>query len=540
VLPVDFYITLKGNLTSTTDSLWNHFSVQNKCVPPNGTKLLCIPAIEGGHFFVLVVNFMSHTIEILDSIESTPNANKYLESVSAITYYFNTKLPSSSYTYSVRPGLPQQENGSDCGVFTCRYIYELVHRGNFQFETDTSQIRQWLAQYILDQAMAQMSSDSVTIVESTGLNTTSGVSYLCKYCCVSIPDIFYDKHTLHCSSNEYVIRPRAVARNRHDNVASVEQKLKSGVIDLTGSGDSSSSGNKECIDLTCSSPMLSPTSDSTYSDHSSVSSVIAIQGFNTGELNPGNDKAASQTESWDNNMATSPSSNSLCTPPPSPVLDKTVLDAELGLVEKDWEIKYRESWDPYSGLENPRFHMYEVDLHNVQEETGASACDESDCMFTLAYARQFVIDNLECIRKICRGEIITPFWKSFSEFTGIPLGAVAVADCDYFIQYNRKVSLYYYIIPFQRKQMYVYSELCHYLEHISWDEDPCKTKAYHTQKVWAVIYLSVALLMISDKLKISHAEAYIKMQSLDQFMALLHQATKKPGDSEPIVLSDGD
>ena len=34
---------------------------------------------------------------------------------------------------------------------------------------------------------------------------------------------------------------------------------------------------------------------------------------------------------------------------------------------------YRESWDPYSGLENPRFHMYEVDLHNVQEETGASA-----------------------------------------------------------------------------------------------------------------------------------------------------------------------
>ena len=60
-------------------------------------------------------------------------------------------------------------------------------------------------------------------------------------------------------------------------------------------------------------------------------------------------------------------------------------------------------------------------------------CDESDCMFTLAYARQFVIDNLECIWKICRGEIVTPFWKSFSEFTGIPLGAVAVADCDYFI-----------------------------------------------------------------------------------------------------------
>ena len=56
---------------------------------------------------------------------------------------------------------------------------------------------------MLDEAINQ--TPSVEIMLPSGLNSTSGVTYLCKACSVSIPDVFFNKHQSVCTLNSDAI-----------------------------------------------------------------------------------------------------------------------------------------------------------------------------------------------------------------------------------------------------------------------------------------------------------------------------------------------
>ena len=71
------------------------------------------------------------------------------------------------------------------------------------------------------------------------------------------------------------------------------------------------------------------------------------------------------------------------TPPPSPELDMCVLDSELSLRERNWEITYRENWEPYESMDAPRFSVYESDLNSIRRNSAESAVDDSECMLPL-------------------------------------------------------------------------------------------------------------------------------------------------------------
>ena len=95
---------------------------------------------------------------------------------SVLAQYLNSRLPASAYTHTVRSGLPQQPNSSDCGVL-CQYLNELVS-GSYiaAFDISTSHNRRWLAQFVLDEVISQ--TPSVEIMQPSRLNSTS-VLHIC-------------------------------------------------------------------------------------------------------------------------------------------------------------------------------------------------------------------------------------------------------------------------------------------------------------------------------------------------------------------------
>ena len=52
ILPVEFYVTVRGELKATADILWQDYLVTEKCFSPasGASQLLCIPIIENSHF----------------------------------------------------------------------------------------------------------------------------------------------------------------------------------------------------------------------------------------------------------------------------------------------------------------------------------------------------------------------------------------------------------------------------------------------------------------------------------------------------------
>ena len=101
----------------------------------------------------------------------------------------------------------------------------------------------------------------------------------------------------------------------------------------------------------------------------------------------------------DNNGTHGNKSGSDYTPPPSPILDMSVLDCQLGLKERDWEITYRENWEPYDCKDNPRISTYKANLNFIHRNSAESAVDDSDCMLPLSYVRQFIFYKSHHISK---------------------------------------------------------------------------------------------------------------------------------------------
>ena len=332
ILPVEFYEAVRGDLKSTADALWQDYLVTEKCQSPAATgncQLLCIPILESSHFFVIVVDVIKHTMEILDSRQSSDRSDKYLMATSIISQYLNRKLPACAYSYTIRSGLPQQPNSSDCGVFVCRYLNELVNRYYFAFDRATTHNRRWLAQFMLDEAMNQAPTVEIISTDPTGLNSTSGVTYLCTSCSVSIPDVFFDKHQSLCASNPDAIKNIAFTRPKQAS-CKMAHSTPIPVVDLTRSANSKPSA----IDLTCTSPSLSMSSDAEGNPSAGVPTPQGTSDTATVHTESGH----GMSSDTDKNGTHGNKSGSDYTPPPSPILDMSVLDCQLGLKERDWEI----------------------------------------------------------------------------------------------------------------------------------------------------------------------------------------------------------
>ena len=83
------------------------------------------------------------------------------------------------------------------------------------------------------------------------------------------------------------------------------------------------------------------------------------------------------------------------------------------------------------------------------------------------------------------------------------------------MKYFHKDTKWYGIRPFSRKQSHVVTELNHYLLHLSWDEEPEETREYHDSKTIAVLYPSIVLFMIADKLSLPEEAALSRMTTPD-------------------------
>lgn len=188
-------------------------------------------------FFLVVVDINRRHFTMFDSMTRPHQDRRYARVSQNLSHFLSLKLGvrrGLNFTHDIRQDLPRQTNGSDCGIFTCRYIYGLITGTGFLFDNRTSDVRRWLAQFILDEATSQADTTrgNIQIYEPPvpDPNTTMAVSYLREYCGVSIPDVFHVSHSLDCKHNCSVIGPRV--RIAFTEVIEPQEPL-SKIIDLT-------------------------------------------------------------------------------------------------------------------------------------------------------------------------------------------------------------------------------------------------------------------------------------------------------------------
>ena len=91
------------------------------------------------------------------------------------------------------------------------------------------------------------------------------------------------------------------------------------------------------------------------------------------------------------------------------------------------------------------------------------------------------------------------------------------------MKYFHKDTKWYGIRQFSHKQTHVVTELHHYLLHLSWDEEPEETRAYHDSKTAAVVFPSIDLFVIADKMNLPE-EAGLSRMAAPQTIAAIAQA----------------
>ncbi|XP_019876205.1 sentrin-specific protease isoform X2 [Aethina tumida] len=115
--------------------------------------LMCIPIHLGMHWCMAAVDFRVKAIKYYDSMGS--NNNRCLN---ALRSYLEcehmdkkkTALDTSVYTLENVKGIPQQMNGSDCGMFSCTFAEFLSRDAKFEFtQEDMPYLRQKMIVEIL-------------------------------------------------------------------------------------------------------------------------------------------------------------------------------------------------------------------------------------------------------------------------------------------------------------------------------------------------------------------------------------------------------
>ena len=100
------------------------------------------PINQASHWFLAAIRLHDRLIEIYDSMPRT-DATPIFEAIMcylALTYKDKTGalLDTSQWSWVVETA-PKQENGYDCGVFTCQFVECLARGGDLDFEQSDMQ-----------------------------------------------------------------------------------------------------------------------------------------------------------------------------------------------------------------------------------------------------------------------------------------------------------------------------------------------------------------------------------------------------------------
>uniref|UniRef100_A0A915D2K6 Ubiquitin-like protease family profile domain-containing protein n=1 Tax=Ditylenchus dipsaci TaxID=166011 RepID=A0A915D2K6_9BILA len=98
--------------------------------------MVLIPIHHPGHWALIVIQIGNKEIGYYDSLN-----NDGTKSLHKIWEFLDTEsmsrlkcgLEDSKWTYTSHQGIPLQQNGYDCGVFTCQYAECLSRGSSFNF-----------------------------------------------------------------------------------------------------------------------------------------------------------------------------------------------------------------------------------------------------------------------------------------------------------------------------------------------------------------------------------------------------------------------
>lgn len=139
---INFYMELLGERSRNNDSLpkvhgMNTFFLKRlmetgysgvrrwtRKVDLFAHDIIPVPVHKGIHWCMAIIHMRNKTIKYYDSMGAPNNVvlsalSNYLQSESLDKK--KVQLDMSEWTFENVPNIPQQENGSDCGVFSCMY-----------------------------------------------------------------------------------------------------------------------------------------------------------------------------------------------------------------------------------------------------------------------------------------------------------------------------------------------------------------------------------------------------------------------------------
>ena len=103
---------------------------------------------DKNHWACLCVDLNKKTISYYDSLNG--NGQKYLD---AMEKYLKQIFKTIQWKKDTPPGTPQQDNLSDCGVFTCQFMKYLARNKAFDFQASKMpEIRQEMKDEIMNKS----------------------------------------------------------------------------------------------------------------------------------------------------------------------------------------------------------------------------------------------------------------------------------------------------------------------------------------------------------------------------------------------------
>lgn len=125
-------------------------------------EILLVPVHRGNHWCLAVIDFRKKSIEYYDSLGDKNDKQQMFVCLNKLLNWLSeesidkrqVKLDTQEWRISYRTDIPQQRNGSDCGMFVCRFA-EYVSRGaeiNFT-QKDMAYFRQRTMYEILEKRL---------------------------------------------------------------------------------------------------------------------------------------------------------------------------------------------------------------------------------------------------------------------------------------------------------------------------------------------------------------------------------------------------
>ena len=118
-----------------TEAEKHHFRVSHllKAVEIREKSLLLFPSCSGSHWFLFGGHLPSKQLFILDSLKSQASKSGALELRNALELENIERFGNKIVISTVNLKVPQQGNGSDCGLYMLSFLKNILEKGNKEF-----------------------------------------------------------------------------------------------------------------------------------------------------------------------------------------------------------------------------------------------------------------------------------------------------------------------------------------------------------------------------------------------------------------------